>query len=81
MQILFAPPAASGVSSLVAVSGDTYLYPRSTLAGLLPDGANTLDFLLWAVVGLGLGHYVMGEKRPKRLMMYAAGGAAVRLIL
>jgi uncharacterized protein HemX len=79
MQILYAPPAAAGVSEMVAVSGDdTYVYP---LSGLLPDGASTLDYLLWAALGAGVGYYVLGQKQPKRLAMYAVGGVAARLFL
>lgn len=79
MQILYAPPAPAGVSTMVAVSGDeTYLYPVS---GLLPDGASTLDYLLWGALAAGVGYYVMGQKQPKKLAMYAAGGVAARIFL
>jgi hypothetical protein len=81
MQILYAPPAAGGVNEMVAVSGDTsYMYPIPQ-GGLLPDGATTLDYLLWAGVSAAVGYYVMHEKRPRRLAMYAAGGIAARIIL
>jgi hypothetical protein len=79
MQILYAPPAAAGVSEMVAVSGDdTYVYP---LAGLLPSGGTTLDYLLWAAALAAFGRYVMHEKRPRHLAMYAAGGVAARIVL
>lgn len=87
MQILYAPPAAAGVSQMVAVSGDeTYLYPVS---GLLPSGGTTLDYMLWAGAAAGLGYLI--EKKDdhgrlprsayRRLAMYAAGGVVARLIL